>query len=470
MSSQPSSAANAGVREAARGLLVSVGLPASSADGLSICGNDPVYPSPFRFGEAAAAVLGATGAAASLLWEAHTGRPQGVAVDVRRAAASLSGPLLVELDGSPAFASYLDIPGSGIFECRDGRYIQLRSSLPNIVQAVLGVLRCSYTRDGMAAAIREWGSFELEEALNAGGACAAVIRSAGEWRSSPQGSALAAVPLVRIERIASSDPEPLSTRSYPLDAVRVLDLTRMLAGPLVGRLLGEYGADVLLINSPHIIQTLVPTLEGHPGKRSGFLDLRIPAQAARLRKLVEESDIFVNSYRHGALEGLGFGADDVAAVRPGIIYVSETCYGNVGPWRARRGFDHMGQAVSGLLHGHHVAVGRVEELPPLAPIDYVTGYLGALGALAALWQRAHEGGSFHVSVSLARTAMWIEENWQGADPASASGLGDVRAWLTESDTRWGRLTQPSPVVELTETPPRWRAPVVPVGTDRPEWI
>lgn len=462
--------AGASLHEDARELLVSVGLPASSADRIRIRGHDPIYPTPFRLGEAGAVALAATGAGAALLWEARTGRTQEVAVDVRRAAASLTGPLLVELDGTPAFASYVDNPASGIFVCRDGRHIQLRNSLPNTAQAVLSALHCSSTRDAIAAAIRERTSADLEESFNEAGACAAVIRSAEEWRSHPQGAELAALPVVRIERLGPSDPEPITGGTGPLDAVRVLDLTRMIAGPIVGRLLGEYGADVLLVNSPHMAQTLVPTLEGHPGKRSALLDLRNPAQAARLRELVPGADVFVNSYRDGGLAGLGFGVDDVAAMRPGIVYVSETCYGNVGPWRSRRGFDHMGQAVSGLLHGHHQAVGRVEELPPLAPIDYLTGYLGALGALAALWRRSREGGSFHVSVSLARTAMWIEEKWRGSDPARATGLGDLSAWMTESETQWGRLTQPSPVVELPETPPRWRAPVVPLGTHRPEWL
>jgi crotonobetainyl-CoA:carnitine CoA-transferase CaiB-like acyl-CoA transferase len=186
-----------------------------------------------------------------------------------------------------------------------------------------------------------------------------------------------------------------------------------------------------------------------------------------MRELAGECDFFVQSCRPGVLAKRGLGAEDLAALRPGVVYVSVSCYGHAGPWQDRPGWEQLAQAASGLA-----TTQGTPDQPTLLPAvycDYTTGYLGALGALAALARRHQEGGSYHVRVSLVQTAMWLERQGATLDPAQASGVPERDDWFTETDTAYGRLRQLSPAIEMPATPPVWRRPTVPPGTDPPSW-
>ena len=185
----------------------------------------------------------------------------------------------------------------------------------------------------------------------------------------------------------------------------MLDLTRVLAGPTTGRTLASHGADVLLVNAPQLPNVLPFVVDTSHGKRSTLLDLGVAEDAARLRALARDADVFVNGYRSGALERHGFGPEDLAALRPGIVYVSVNCYGNQGPWAARPGWEQLAQTVTGIAVGDDPMARPA--LIPAAACDYTTGYLTALGVMGALHRRATEGGSWHVQTSLVQTAMWL---------------------------------------------------------------
>jgi crotonobetainyl-CoA:carnitine CoA-transferase CaiB-like acyl-CoA transferase len=161
----------------------------------------------------------------------------------------------------------------------------------------------------------------------------------------------------------------------------------------------------------------------------------------------------------------GFGPEELAELRPGIVVVTINCYGDGGPWHLRPGWEQMAQTVSGMVIGQ----GGPDhpELLPAAACDYTTGYLAALGTMAALWRRAHEGGSYHVRASLCQTARWFTE--APVAVGASTGFGDLDPYLTTSDTPYGRLHHLGPVATLAATPGRWEVPTSPIGTHAPAW-
>lgn len=457
-------------RDRAAWFAARAGLELDPALDIAITGEDPVLPTPFHLGEGAAVALALAGQEAARLWELRGGRRQAIRVDVRHAAASLRSYMVLEVNGQagappPRAGSNV----TAIWPCGDGRFIHLHGSFthgPGIL-AELG-LGEGATAEEIAAATQRRGAFELEDALAAQGLCAAVCRTREEWRAHPQGQVLAAQPVVTLERIGDAPPEPLAEADRPLRGVRVLDLTRVLAGPTVARTLAEHGADVLHIASPNL-----PTIErfemdtGH-GKRQAHLDLADPEQAATLRELVRGADVFSQGFQWGSLERRGFGPKQAAELRPGIIYVAENAFGFGGPWDGRPGWEQLAQAATGIC----VRQGG-DGAPVLAPAamnDYTTGYFGAVGAMMALRRRAKEGGSWLVRVSLARTSMWYFDLGDDLDPADAAGTGDLSAAMLERETGYGRMRFLRPALRMSETDPHWELPTAPPGSGEPRWL
>jgi crotonobetainyl-CoA:carnitine CoA-transferase CaiB-like acyl-CoA transferase len=292
--------------------------------------------------------------------------------------------------------------------------------------------------------------------------CGVVVRSGEEWRATEQGKALSQIPPVQVVKIADSDPVPLPPGDRPLAGLKALDLTRVLAGPVSGRTLAEHGADVLHITSPSLPSVPPYVLATNPGKLSAYLDLTSPEDADHLLGLASDADLFVQGYRAGALERRGFGVEALTRQHPGLVYVSVNCYGPVGPWRDRPGWEQLGQSATGLAMGQ----GGPEHptLMPAQACDYTTGYFTALGALVALGRRAREGGSYRVGASLCQTGMWLERLGMRCTPEDATGLGDISDLYVHYDTTVGRLSQFAPALELSETPPHWARPAVPLGT------
>jgi crotonobetainyl-CoA:carnitine CoA-transferase CaiB-like acyl-CoA transferase len=295
-----------------------------------------------------------------------------------------------------------------------------------------------------------------------------VVRSSEEWEAHPQGLALREQPVVRIVRIGEAPPEGLPEASVPLGGVRVLDLTRVLAGPACGRTLAQYGADVLRVGSP-ALPSIPPfvTETGH-GKRSAFVDLDSATGRARMRALVEEADVVTDGYRPGSLERRGLGPAELVRLRPGIVSVSICCYGQRGPWAQRPGWEQLAQSATGIALVEGGEAGP--KLLPAAATDYTTGYLAAYGAMEALRRRATEGGSWRVEVSLCRTAMWLLDLGARHDPAVAKGLPPVPSLQITTETPCGPLTHLAPAVRLSNVEVRWQQPTVPLGYDEAVWL
>jgi crotonobetainyl-CoA:carnitine CoA-transferase CaiB-like acyl-CoA transferase len=447
------------------------GLDPTALKHVQLTGQEPVLPSSFAVGTAAQASIAASALAAASLWQQRGGRWQTVAVDMRHAAVEFRSERYLRVDGQPAPELWDKI--AGLYPCGDGGWVRLHTNFPHHRDGVLALLGCEHDRTAVAAALQGWKAQEVEDAAAERGLVVTKLRSFDEWDAHPQGQAVATLPVFTIERIGAAPPEPLPPAERPLSGVRVLDLTRIIAGPVGGRTLAAHGADVLLVTSPKLPSILPLVIDTGRGKRSCLLDLTMASDRGRLKELLKEADIFVQGYRPGGLAQLGFGAEEAAALRPGIIYVSLSAYGHVGPWAGRRGFDSLVQTAGGLNVAEAQAAGQDKPLPlPAQALDHAAGYLIALGAMAALQRRITEGGSWHVRVSLAQTGHWLRRLGRVADGFAAPDpdLAAVQDLLADYPSGFGPLRAVRHAAQLALTPPCWERPAVPLGTDAPVWL
>ena len=462
--------------EALHTLLPIAGWPEERANAVEITGElDPILPTSFRITETSSAALAAVGLAVSDLWELRTGRGQDVAVNTRQATASLRSGKYMQLDG--ATVSTDRNPVMGVYPAKNGRWSYMHCNFPNHRAAALSVLGVEEDHDAVRRAVSKWDALELEEAIIAAKGAGGMVRTMEEWAQHPQAAAIASLPLMEIIKIGDSPPEKLPDGDRPLSGIRVLDLTRVLAGPTCARTLAEHGADVLKITGAHLPNIGYQEYDTGHGKLSAHLDLRDPKELEMLRGLVREADVFSQGYRPGTLGMRGLSPEDLAQLRPGLVYISMCAFSHVGPWASRRGFDTVVQTVSGITSRQGDLFPGAEPGPqfyPVSAIDYLTGYLMAFGALVALRRRTLEGGSWMVRLSLAQIGRWLVE--RGEVPESdLQGIPaeftpeELKAWSMTSETPVGALHHLGPVVRLSETPPRWARPSVPLGHNEPVW-
>jgi hypothetical protein len=337
---------------------------------------------------------------------------------------------------------------------------------------VLKLLGCAYDRDAVKRALQDWQAEALETAAAEAGLVVTAMRSFAEWDARPQGRAVASLPVFSIERIGAAPAEPLPGAARPLSGVRVLDLTRIIAGPVAGRTLAAHGADVLVVTSPHLPSVEQLVIDTGRGKLSTHIDLRDRAGRDALNGLLRSADVFVQGYRPAGLAALGFGPEEAAKIRPGIVYISLSAYGHEGPWRGRRGYDSLVQTASGFNHAEAQAAGSDKPCPlPMQVLDHASGYFMAFGAMTALARRVTEGGSWHVRVSLAQTGHWVRNLGRIEDGLSCPDpkIDDVRDLVEEADSSFGRLTFVRHAARLSQTPPQWARLSVPLGTHPPAW-
>lgn len=433
-------------------------------------GSDPVIPTPFRAATAAAAAIGMAASAANEIWRLRGGGQQDIAVDLSHAAASLISFALLRLNGEAVPRPVEENPTVGFYRAACGRWIHLHGGFPHLAQRTRDLLNAKDNAISIGDCVGRWNALALEDALAHLGQCGAVVRTQEEWLMTHQGAALWKTPPIVITRIGDAPPLRLeNAEEQPLEGVRVLDLTRVLAGPCAGRTLASHGADVLSVRSENLPTIDVFNLDTGHGKRSTHLDLLKPADAEALRKLARGAHVFVDSYRPGALAKLGFTPAALAHASPGIVHVSISAYGHEGPWAARRGWEQLAQSASGIAveQGAYMAAracSRRETIPKLIPAaacDYITGYLAAAGALGALLKRIREGGSWQVQVSLAATANWLQAL------GKVDALGVPLDWhahlgldgqMKSCETRRGRLDYLEPAVRMSKTQPAWKRP------------
>ena len=459
---------------------------------VTLTGADPVFSSKFKIGETCAAVLGGVGVAVNDLWELKTGRRQKISIDARHAAAGLRSSVYMQRPGPDG--SYQPVVNKNHeamiaitqpWPTKDGRWVLPHFGLPNLQARQLKLLGCEPNPESVSKAVAKWNALDLEAAIDEARTCGGMVRTNEEWLKTKHGQALAAKPIVEIMKIGDSRPEPLPNApvgigqpkaqakdSRPLSGIRVLDLTRILAGPIAARTLAEHGAEVLMVTAEHLPQIAEHVMDTNHGKRSCFLDLAKGEDAARLKALVKGADVFSQGYRPGMIEKLGFGPEQLAAIRPGIVYASISCYGADGPFSHRAGWEQVAQTMTGLAHeGKTSARPEGPALLPAAACDYTTGYLAAYGILLALARRAREGGSYHVRVSLCQSGMFIYRQGKLEFPGLGLDLSPAELDSIRIETRpkAGPLRHLGPLLRFSETKPHWIRPTPQLGGDAPEW-
>ncbi len=360
-------------------------------------------------------------------------------------------------------------PIAGVYEATDG-WIWLHTNAPHHRDAALRVLGCDNDRESVAAAVKTWEMTELESAIVAEHGCAAAILSLDAWAAHPQGQAVASEPLIAKEWHQPQDPRQWSfDPERPLADFKVLDLTRVLAGPIAGRFLAAYGAKVLRIDPPWWSEPgVVPEMT--LGKRCAGLDLSKDDGREVFRTLISECDVMLHGYRADALERLGFGAEERRAINPNVIDVSLNAYGWTGPWRDRRGFDSLVQMSSGIADQGMAWAGADKPTPlPVQALDHATGHLLAAAAIGGLSSRLLTGDVMTLRLSLARTAHLLTSQGRVAsgDALKAETADDLDPTIEQTD--WGPAQRLRWPLAIQDCPARWDRPATDLRSAPPEW-
>jgi crotonobetainyl-CoA:carnitine CoA-transferase CaiB-like acyl-CoA transferase len=456
-------------REALAGLWQFAGLPQEALGWADLTGGDPVFPSSFAVATAAQSTIAAAALAACELGHQRGTPRQRVAVDAVHASCECLAWFSIDGRVPDPWDKF-----SGLYRASDG-WVRIHANFPHHRDGALRLLGLHPTtaeRADAEKAMLSWKAIDFEEAAAKAGMVASAARTFAQWDATEQGQAVAAQPLFTITRVGEGAPLELPALldgQRPLEGLRVLDLTRILAGPVGGRALAAYGADVMMVNSPHLpnIEAIADTSRG---KRSTHVDLRTDEGRATLRELLATAHVFVQGYRPGGLQSLGFGVDDIARLRPGIVQVSLSAYGALGPWKDRRGFDSLVQTAMGFNLAEADAAGTPDKPRPLPMqiLDEATGYLIAFGAAAALMRQQQEGGSWHVEVSLARTGHWVRQLGR-IDNGLAAPRPSLDPYIEYEPSGFGLLGGVRHTAKLSRTPAAWVLPSVPPGTHPPRW-
>lgn len=437
---------------------------------ISFTGKNTYLPSPHYIGEACSIAAAAQGATVAAIHKERNGQGQDISVNMADAIHAMHSIDYIKQNGTPVRLQVIREDITQFYQTKNDRWIFYTGAFPELRDGILNVLQCPNTREGIAHATAQWDPFELEDVLAEKNLIAGIVRTAEEWAAHPQGKALLAEPLIGIDLIQQSEPMPLSPGNRPLSGVKVLDISTGIAGPAIAKTLAEQGAEVLRIQSSTRFDHLAMIMDTDWGKKSAYLNLSDQQDLAKLQLLMKEADIVIDALRPGLLAGKGITPESVAALKPGVIYVSMSGYGFTGPWASRGAFDQQTQCVSGVA----MEEGSSDK-PKLTPVYYlanrITPYFGAAGALSALLSRIRIGGSYHVKVSMTRCSMWVQAmGTMKKEECEKFKLSDIPApRLFKLPGPFGDLETLAPVAVFSKTPAFWESAPQPWGASYPVW-
>ncbi len=361
-------------------------------------------------------------------------------------------------------------PIAGDYPCADG-WIRLHTNLPHHRAAALAALGCANTPEAVRAAVATWLGDDLERAIVTGGGVAAAMRSRDQWLSHPQGMAVSSEPLVQWTAPRDVRPRtlPRATETRPLAGLKVLDLTRVLAGPIATRTLAGFGAEVLRIDPPDWDEPgVIPDIS--LGKRMTMLDLKSSEGRARFEALLAGADVLVHGYRPGALDDLGYGQEARDRISPNRVEVTLNAYGWTGPWAGRRGFDSLVQMSAGIADTGRAWADANKPTPlPVQALDHATGYLMAAAVLSALREAIHHGKTPQARLSLARTAELLASLRPSATGPRITRSEDGDYAPTIEASGWGPGLRLKPPLALANTPMHWELPAAKTGSSSAHW-
>jgi hypothetical protein len=451
-----------------RHLWAELAAPATRLPSVTFAGGTRLLPSIYDVGALASASVALATAAAADLGRARTGvAARNVGVDRRHAAAAFRSERYLEPRGWTLPPIWDPIAGD--YPARDG-WIRLHTNYAHHRAAVLRVLGVPEDRAAVAAAVARWSAGELESAVVGAGGAAACMRTAAEFARLPAGAAVAREPLFAVERSPAAAPR-LPGAAAPLAGVRVLDLTRVIAGPVCTRFLAAHGADVLRVDPPGFAEVGALLAETTVGKRRTFLDLRDDADRAIFERLVAGAHVVVHGYRSDALEALGLGDAWMRRLQPSLIAIALDAHGWTGPWAQRRGFDSLVQMSVGIAAAGAERAGSARPVPlPAQALDHGTGYLMAAAACQALVHLVERGEASRVKLSLARTAkLLMDLGVDGAVGGRDLGPTDVAPYREDAETALGQVSRIRCPGSIDGTAGRWTLPAGPLGSDPPAW-
>lgn len=441
----------------------SLGGPSAYLSQVEFTGSFQGLPSRYPVAPFASAAIAAATLAVSELWQVRAGKRNAFPVSIDRAHACAS--YLCDQIAKPQGWSFEFDPEdiSGNYQTSDG-WLRIHAMYQHHRSAALKVLDCLSRRDAVAKKILSWKKSTLESAIVEKGGCAAELRAPWEWENHPQGIAVASEPLFSFSGNGEQSRRFFSEKSdhhRPLVGLRVLDLTRVLAGPIGARFLAAYGADVIRIDPPYFYESNSLLIETTRGKRTLGLDLKTIRGSSVFENLLCEADVLIHGYRPGAMECLGFASEKIFKINPGLVVVRHNAYGWTGPWNERRGFDSLVQMSCGIAYSD--ANSKPQPLPAQA-LDYTTGYLIAAAACRGLLEKYQE-----TKISLARTAAALTSQVQ-TGRLEIPPFEDLEPYLTREPSDWGEVSQLRCPGRIGDIRPEWKLPAVKLGrNDELNW-
>lgn len=405
-----------------------------------------------------------------------------VSVSLDHASVEFKSELLYILDGVPA--PPLWGPIAGLYKTTDG-HVSIHDSFPHHragALKLLGLPADCVDKDLIAQRAKDWKAEALEKAAAESGSVIYSLRSPEQWAALPQRAALPPFPIM-IRKIRDSPRNmPKQWSEGPVDfdkcirGLRVLEMTRVVAGPLCGKTLAAHGADVLWINGEHL--PYLPNLDRDMarGKRTAFLDIRTPKGLEKFRDLLKSTNVFIQSFRPGSMTGKGFSPEYLAELNPDIVYGSISAWGQSGPWRHNRGFDSMVQVAGGINVAEAEAFGEggVSKKLPTQALDHIAGYFLALGVLTGLHRHMTEGGAWEVHVSLAAVMEYLKSlgrySKEGFDCFDPSVPADAAPFSETRETGFGDMVAVKHSASVDGYATGWDYMPMPLGTHKAEWL
>lgn len=424
--------------------------------------------SPIKAHDFAAGVMAALASVTDHIGQQRGLGAQTMLLDRRRCGLLLNSAQMHFLNGYGVLLDTWPIgPDNGTYRTKDGRHITIIGLFPHLRDALLEYFQASNSGRSIQASAEKKIAQQLEDELAALSLPAGIVRSPDEWLAHPQGAETARHDLVDIAQIGTASSRKLGkAKSRPLEGVRVVELTHLVAGPTVGRLLAEQGAEVIAIQAPLGDWVLPLWLDVNWGKKSILLDIKGRYGNRRLTELLTGADVLVSSLRPGSLDRIGLDDAALRRLNPNLVYTNVAYSVASGPWKERRGFEQIAQAVTGMIHVHSSEL----EDPTLMSVlinDYMTGYLGAIGTTAALSEREAKGGFWKVHASLARCAMEaisLVEPFDAEQYAPVT-MSDLIEHAVDCPSAWGTFTHLKPAIEYSTVPPAALKPPNIPGTD-----
>jgi len=414
-------------------------------------------PSPVKLHDYAAGVMAAFGSVVE-----HIGRVRGLPAQTMTLNRRLSGFHLNELQ-TQFLNGYSVITDNwpmgadnGTYRTKDGRYVTMIGLFPHLALGLTAYLQCANTPEAIQAAVENYTAQQLEDEVARLNLALGIVRTPQEWRAHPQGAAMAKLPVLDINHRGSTKKRVLGTAKYrPLEGVRVVALTNVVAGTTAGFVLAEQGADVISVHAPHGDWISAIILSVGWGKKEILTDIKSPDGQKRLIDLLASADVLLSSQRPGALDHLGLTQAELREINPNLVYAPESWAPPGTPWAERRGFEQIAQAVTGTIHLHSEGLGlQAPTVVPALMNDHVTGWLLAIAVVAALAEREEKGGFWHVDTSLIRTSMLGNELVGSVDdePYAPVTVQDLIDYGVDQDTPWGTFTRFAPPVAFSHTP------------------